>query len=1223
LKRRFQRWLNATLALVLLMGLLPPAGAMAADAVSLKIINLSADKNNASKFTQNAIEVKVEIQNIPDADIGNLYYEVTNLSTGVFERNTTNKAVKSGSYEATFQNVLLMEGLNEIVIKLDGAGTVASAPGYALYTPATNITNLTVNGVPFDDRKVYPDNPAQGTALNFAGSAPNANRVEVYKTGGGSKLAYFNNGQFFFTGDDENKGNSLADFPLQPGDNEFTIVSSNNARKYQVTRNFIYDNGFPFLFESRIREQGTTGSGNRLIEVPTIGYQDATISGKLKVDVDSSGVLKFTDVDILVGNTVKATVNISGLTEDTALSKPGRYKVFDFTADIQLDSTTSKQTIQLQFRATGNQVVNNRFAVNYVNPNMPYIERAERLNPDILLSENGRTEFNELPAKVRVYANTHTGSINVYVGNNRILSNITPSAGGYFEFELDSNLPNGPTTLRIVPLNTSGAEYGAGAKEYPITISSVPYVIVENIYNGMVIRDLTAFSCDGTNCFIKGQFVNVTSDMKAHLVVNGERQAAAINWDSNKRFSYGFAQSKVQEGKNTFRIEIWENNKIIAEASYEVFYFTTPAPQFISVKPIETSGAQKFIPAQRPDTYTTNENAVSFAIEIANATEIRLSVHSKDDKGNPIVTYDRRYTPASGDPFSEKDPSGTNNPEYFTRINNPAGYFETRLINLANTGETVFEFYLKNSNGVSITRTITIAKSQLPFTIVYPKVITNEKGELQATINSNFVEIELEAEGADSVFIGKDLARKEELPSAPGKYHFFYEILNLKPGSNTVNVTIQRGSETFNGSFVIYNTNTPIPGAMYKTPMANKINVFEGLVQLTFPKGTTLMRNDRNANNQVITPNRMILFGIADGTDGRVDKNKYPDPDSSAASMLAPPSRFRAASELIWIDAGTIDSVLDTDEKLAEAYRGSGRLPYDGNKFYGNDRQGPNLVVPTQPGQLTLKYDPAIVSDAWKYLTVMRFEYFENQYNYPQWGWRNLGGVVNTKNNTITVPFDGFGFYRVMHMNRSYDDITNHPWARNDLDTVFAKGIMLAKDGSVFSPNEYITRGEFATMLVKLFDVPLDYSWTEQLFMDVPHAYVPGTYYDWKYIDTAANAGIIRGITESAFRPGDAITRQDAAVMIARAANLKVNNDPEKVLSSLQKQFTDANNIDIYALGAVEAVNKAKIIQGIENVLLPGEKRPTYRFDPLEPFTRAQAAAVAMRILQQQKKVPR
>lgn len=55
----------------------------------------------------------------------------------------------------------------------------------------------------------------------------------------------------------------------------------------------------------------------------------------------------------------------------------------------------------------------------------------------------------------------------------------------------------------------------------------------------------------------------------------------------------------------------------------------------------------------------------------------------------------------------------------------------------------------------------------------------------------------------------------------------------------------------------------------------------------------------------------------------------------------------------------------------------------------------------------------------------------------------------------------------------------------------------------------------------------------------------------------------------------------------------------------------------------MEAVAKAALIEGKDNVLLQGQKKLTQRFDPTENFTRAEAAEVAIRVMKQQKKLPK
>nr|WP_236838674.1 S-layer homology domain-containing protein [Caldalkalibacillus salinus] len=207
-------------------------------------------------------------------------------------------------------------------------------------------------------------------------------------------------------------------------------------------------------------------------------------------------------------------------------------------------------------------------------------------------------------------------------------------------------------------------------------------------------------------------------------------------------------------------------------------------------------------------------------------------------------------------------------------------------------------------------------------------------------------------------------------------------------------------------------------------------------------------------------------------------------------------------------------------------------------------------------------------------------------------------------------------------MDRSFDDVIGHPWARNHLETLYSKGMMQSKEANRFVTNEPITRGEFASLLVRAFEIPLDYE-GQGTFTDVrevdPYSF---GLYEYKYIETAARVGIVRGSLGGRFLPRENITREDAAVMIARAADLKLESDPDRARQRLEREFTDAHNFDAYAIPSVVAVARADLIEGKPNVVGADERRPTYYFDPKANFTRAEAAAVMMRVLLQEKRIP-
>ncbi len=94
-----------------------------------------------------------------------------------------------------------------------------------------------------------------------------------------------------------------------------------------------------------------------------------------------------------------------------------------------------------------------------------------------------------------------------------------------------------------------------------------------------------------------------------------------------------------------------------------------------------------------------------------------------------------------------------------------------------------------------------------------------------------------------------------------------------------------------------------------------------------------------------------------------------------------------------------------------------------------------------------------------------------------------------------------------------------------------------------------------------------------------------------------AEKGIVLGVGESRFNPTGALTRQDFAIVLARALNLDVSNVPEK------PTFSDVSK-DSYAYKYVEAAAKAGFIKGEGNGKYGGEKMLS-RQDMATMFVRA------------------
>ena len=284
------------------------------------------------------------------------------------------------------------------------------------------------------------------------------------------------------------------------------------------------------------------------------------------------------------------------------------------------------------------------------------------------------------------------------------------------------------------------------------------------------------------------------------------------------------------------------------------------------------------------------------------------------------------------------------------------------------------------------------------------------------------------------------------------------------------------------------------------------------------------------------------------------------------------------------------------------------------------------------PSAITLKYSSSM-ADVFDTVSVL-YRLNDNT------AWEVLPCVVNASSKTVTATFsmNGFGSYCVANIDSDFNEfsqmIGSVDWSHQYVTSLWTKGIMSqTRDSGYFglvdssSQECATTRGEFASMLVKGMRLPL-VSMDANIFSDVASTTLQDTsnsiiyeyYYPYwrQYACTAANYGLVSGIRNGntlEFQPNAPITREQAALLITRAAKLKVSyvDDPasDKVLTALQKLYTDADTISVWARPYVFAASKAKYMVGIP---VTGQKNK-YTFNPQDSLTRAQTAKIISMLL--------
>lgn len=161
----------------------------------------------------------------------------------------------------------------------------------------------------------------------------------------------------------------------------------------------------------------------------------------------------------------------------------------------------------------------------------------------------------------------------------------------------------------------------------------------------------------------------------------------------------------------------------------------------------------------------------------------------------------------------------------------------------------------------------------------------------------------------------------------------------------------------------------------------------------------------------------------------------------------------------------------------------------------------------------------------------------------------------------------------------AYSDTAGH-WAEAAIHRWSSRGVVQG-DGGAFRPDDSLTRAELAAMLDRVMGYQTA---AENTFSDLGE-----NWYTQSLLHLAA-AGVLEG-AEGRIRPGDPLTRQEAAVILARA--FQVEEDGAAL------PFSDKADVAPWAAGAVSALAGAGYIQGCDGA-----------FDPAGNVTRASLVTI-------------
>ncbi|MDR1205195.1 MAG: S-layer homology domain-containing protein [Peptococcaceae bacterium] len=183
----------------------------------------------------------------------------------------------------------------------------------------------------------------------------------------------------------------------------------------------------------------------------------------------------------------------------------------------------------------------------------------------------------------------------------------------------------------------------------------------------------------------------------------------------------------------------------------------------------------------------------------------------------------------------------------------------------------------------------------------------------------------------------------------------------------------------------------------------------------------------------------------------------------------------------------------------------------------------------------------------------------------------------------------------------TFADVAGHA-DKTAIEALAARGILGGKSDSSFDPDATVTRAEFAAIITRGLGLPEK---TAAAFEDVPE----GRWYA-KSVATAYAYGIVAGVSVAEFNPGGTITRQEAAVMVARAAKLAgmdTGMDATAIRDTLA-QFGDYRTAAEWSRGSLAFCYSQGILD--DSVL---------DVKPQEPISRAEIAEMLYRLLDKAK----
>ncbi len=178
-----------------------------------------------------------------------------------------------------------------------------------------------------------------------------------------------------------------------------------------------------------------------------------------------------------------------------------------------------------------------------------------------------------------------------------------------------------------------------------------------------------------------------------------------------------------------------------------------------------------------------------------------------------------------------------------------------------------------------------------------------------------------------------------------------------------------------------------------------------------------------------------------------------------------------------------------------------------------------------------------------------------------------------------------------------FPDVPNSYWASCDIDKLAMNNVVVGYPDGQFKPRKDITRAEFATMLVKGFNLDDCGLHTRRIFSDVPT-------HNWANaaIAKAVDEDLLAGYPNGKFMPNKKVTRAEALTSIAKGMNCDID---ECKANEILSKYADGNSVPGWA--------RIPVAKSLQNGALKDSPNPNMIF-PNREATRADVASMLQTI---------